>query len=870
MMRDVAEKSQSAARSVKYHRTIAIAHHVFALSAGFASYLALLFGLVFADKHPKYATKIILTASVLSTIILVACTFLKRSSPFLNIINKAIYKTASNIANARQGNPFFIQLCLTLFLLYLPIGVLFIIAILSQAPWIVLNSPIQQIFIDSVKQTITFTAVILPVQVALFTFMFAQLLGKYSSGIVGSLSSSPIILLLWSYPIISLFLLNFACLYGYPETLNGVLAFFFASLNVICLVLTIWVANTGTLTDKVIAYAGNRFSQKVRRRSKRALLEPTRSNRIWILLNYFGLDWRDADRMTLFYPPSKSVAVTYPVLASLFNVANKALAEGQQEVFVSALIGIRKVLAAYIDKRASYFGTTDSVISYAVDQMAALLSASSKSSNEYLITEVVRFSGDCAVLSLLIDVIPKKKEPSLKERMIHWNHPLTNSWMVLLGEAFQLSHTLMRSTAANETITQLVRIVLFAFQKEYGDVVFVGYLPKIREIHGICVARNDAYHLTLAGDCIAKTMSLWSVVTRRYGQWSCKENLNKEMANTIFQMAFTQFAIEKLPSFNFKDAKTVLFAKLEQNVPIIQDIFIITAERGFSEWWEEREIVNDLRIVITLVVNVAQAAIKNKIAGADSIIEAFYEISYLILRGLPEQYKKVETNYNEDEQFTRSKPSAQEILEKEIFDAWSLLFPIYFCAEDHIGIDWEQNFFGIIGIAVVCYTDQKRDSLKTSIIRLVEEYFALCLKEEAKREHGIRESRWNYLQLLGAWVRYFLNEDEFARNIAKVVAEKRRFHYSPMSIGSSHGRYGRYGYPEASLSSDFFLPWLRNLQPQEYLTEQEWDIFRQWQKTIMSKEVLIPFYNIVEETRKPLREAFHMKIREYEKEKKMK
>ena len=86
-------------------------------------------------------------------------------------------------------------------------------------------------------------------------------------------------------------------------------------------------------------------------------------------------------------------------------------------------------------------------------------------------------------------------------------------------------------------------------------------------------------------------------------------------------------------------------------------------------------------------------------------------------------------------------------------------------------------------------------------------------------------------------------------------------------MGSSHGRYGTYGYPEASLHSDFFLPWLRNLQPQEYLTKHEWDTFRLWQEALMNEEVLMPFYHIVEETRKPLRDAFHKKIREYEEKK---
>ena len=869
MQKDAADEAQAVARLVKHNRTIAIIHHLFALSAGFVAYLALLLGFSFVDKYPKDGTKISIAALGLSASILVVSTLLKRNRSFLTLMDRIVSSAASTIEKARQGNPFFAHLCLALLLIYLPLFVLVIVVILSKSPWIVVTNASSQMFIDPVKQLITFTAVILPVQVALFTFMFAQLLGKYSSGIVGALYRVPVILLLWLYPIISLLLLNVASLYGYPESLKGVLAFFFASLNVICLAITIWVANTGTQADKVITYAGNQFSHRVRRRTKKALPEPAGGNQLWALLNYLGLNWRDPDRMILFSPPAKAMVVTNRLLASLFNVANKAMVEGQQEVFVSALIGIEKVIAAYIEKRASYFGTTDPVISYTIDQMASLLSASSKSSNEYLITDVVRCIGHGALLSLLIDVLPRKKDPSAEERMTHDNHPLTGSWMGLLGEAFELSHTLMRSTAANETINQLARIALFAFRREYGGVVFVGYLPKIREIHSICIARTDAYHLMLGGDCIAKTMGVWSVVTKKYGQWACKENLNEQMVNTIFGMAITQFAVEKLPSFNFKDATTVLTTKVDRDRSIIQDTFFITVFRSFSKWWEEKEIVNDLRQIINLVVNLAGGAVENKIAGIDSYTEALYEISYVVLRGLPEQYKKLETkNAEDDAEFSRPIPSAQETLEKELFDAWSRMFPVFFKSESHLGLDWKQHFFGIIGIGMVRYRDQKRDSLKSALIRLIQEYLDLCLKENRTRDHGIREWGWDYLQLTGAWTLYFLKEEGLARAVAKEVAQGRPFHYSTMGImGSSHGRYGTYGYPEASLHSDFFLPWLRNLQPQEYLTKHEWDTFRLWQEALMNEEVLMPFYHIVEETRKPLRDAFHKKIREYEEKK---
>lgn len=870
MQKDAAKEMQAEARIIRYYRIIAIVHHLFALGTGLLAFLVLLFGFLFASKHQEHGANITIFASVLSMGILVIGTLLKRNQSFLGIINRTLSSVTLKIRETQKGNPFFAQYYTALLLLYLPLCLMIIVAVVSKSPWIIVTEASSQMFIDPVKQIITFTAIILPVQVALFTFMFAQLLGKYSSRIVGALYGAPPIMLLWLYPVVSLLLLNLACFYGYPESLRGVLAFFFASLNVICLALTIWTANAGTQADKVIIYAGKRFSQKVRRKTKIAISESSRWSRLQVVLNYLGLDWRDPRRRILFSPPAKAMAITNLPLASLFNVANKAVAEGQHEVFVSALVGIGNVMRAYVEKRASYFGTTDPVISYTVDQMASLLSASSKSSNEYLITDAVQLIGNGALVSLLIDPLPRKKDPSPQDRMLHANHPLSSSWINLLGEAFGLSHTLMRSTAASEAINQLARIAMFGFRSGYGDVVFVGYLPKIKEIHSICIARPDVYHLMLGGDCITKTMGLWAMITIKYGQWSCKENLNEQIADAILQMAVAQFVVEKLPSFNFHDPTIVLTTKINRDCSTIQDIFFITLSRSFSEWWEVRETIDDLRRIIQLVAALATAAVANKIASAKSYVEAFYEISYFVLRGLPGQYIEMEEAKNvENEEFHRPMPSAQEILEEEVFRVWSQLFPVFFKAENHLGLNWQQDFFGIIGIGIVRYEDQRRDSLRSGLIRLIQGYLDLCLQENANRDHGIREWGWDYLQLVGAWTHYFLKDETLSKTIASEIAHGRPFHYSEMAfIISSRGRYGTYGYPGLSLHSDFYLPWLRNLLPKEHLSDQECKTFELWQEMLMKKEVLIQYYKIVEETRGPLEDAFYKNMREQEEKKK--
>ena len=106
-----------------------------------------------------------------------------------------------------------------------------------------------------------------------------------------------------------------------------------------------------------------------------------------------------------------------------------------------------------------------------------------------------------------------------------------------------------------------------------------------------------------------------------------------------------------------------------------------------------------------------------------------------------------------------------------------------------------------------------------------------------------------------------------AKAIAAAVGRGRPFSYSIGGFlgGSSHGRYGSYGYPKGGLHSDFFLPWLRNLRPQQYLNEQDWEKFKSWQEQLMKKEVLLSYFEIVEETRKPLRDKFYKEMRDREK-----
>ena len=179
-------------------------------------------------------------------------------------------------------------------------------------------------------------------------------------------------------------------------------------------------------------------------------------------------------------------------------------------------------------------------------------------------------------------------------------------------------------------------------------------------------------------------------------------------------------------------------------------------------------------------------------------------MSYFILRGLPKQYDLIERPAKSGQRIlNREQPSNQEIMEREIFKAWSELFPLFFKSDHHFELNWERSFFGIIGLGMVVYRERPNETLKAHLINIVQHYFQLCLKENADTDRGISNDAWDYLQLLGAWTVYFLGEENLAKKIAETIGQGRPF--TTAIGGSSRGHYGIYGYPTHSLGSDFFF-----------------------------------------------------------------
>lgn len=871
MERDAAIKVRERISEAQYFREINIAHCIFSVLVGAFSFLLLLISCYLVNYYDKKSLLILTVGIIVVILLVISSEILKRQGSFLNFIIKLKASIQSYFTISRSKDFFYIYFWLTLLLIYLPFCLVILISCFFYSAWINLSPGADPAIIDSLKLLIPFNAVIIAGQIALFTFVFGQLLGKYSSKIAGAIIRHRVIKLLWIYPILSLVATYIFLFYGYPIVLKNILVPLLFLLNIFCLVITLAVANTGTQTDKAIIYAGIFFSKLIRRTLKPSVVSPdARPSRFWRLLSSLGLDWRDPERMSLFTPPSKGTEITISSLRSLFNAANKAIEENQQEILLANLTAILEISITYTIIRASYYGSEDDVYSFLNNQIAPLIKVASKSTNEYMISDLTRVAGALGVLSLGIANTPTNIKSTDEVRLTPKSHSLSGLWVGLLEETFKLCFTMMRSYAPSEVIQQLQRIALVAYSKEYFGVVTISYLPAIKNIHTTCLTMPDFYRLILAGNCLRKTMKVWAVSAIKPDRFGDIHHVNQQIAETISELAVNQFLVEKLPSFNFSDATTVLLSKVDVNEYIIQDIFVFTLYRNFTEKWHQRVTIEDLSRIIELIVNLNKSAIASKISSAKEFAEALYEIGYFIIRSLPYQYTIIKDQIEQElktdiDEFMEMEKTWQEILEEKLFAAWSEMFIAYFKSSQYPGLDWDHPFFGILGMGMVTYKERKCPSMKEKLVKSTEQYYRLVLQENADPERRIYEGAWDYLQLLGAWVRYFLQEEDLAIQIAKSVAEGRPFR-DGFYGSSSSGRYGYLGYP-GIMHDDFFLPWLRNLQPQGYLNEEDWEKFRSWQNELMCDDVLLPFYALIDETREPLRKKFYESLRKRKEQK---
>jgi hypothetical protein len=570
-----------------------------------------------------------------------------------------------------------------------------------------------------------------------------------------------------------------------------------------------------------------------------------------------SLDWRSPERMVVTLPPQEPASAATTLVSGLFNAARKSIQKNQHETFWSSLIALSFIVEAYVKRRRQYLGSTDQLLAYLNDQLAALAKAAAKSPNEYMVTNTVTTIGAIGALALEVGRGPNLPDaPKAQEVQYPESHPYFSHWQTLLGECFELTHGLMRTTAASEVLTQLTKLTKKAIDLRYAEDASMSFPSELNRMYATCLAKGTPYHLSLAGQCVTAVMEVWSYSLGRHE--AAVAGVSKSMCDTIRKMAFAFQAVEKFPSFDLRDPATILTCKFSEEQITLQDIALSILTRPVKDQWRRRLAVADFEQLFDLVSDLLKDATAREISFAQTHGDAFYEFALLIFTALP-------TEWNEPEQpaekyFNINRPTAQELFENKLAETVKHLIPLHYRSKMPV-LDWEHKLFSIIGMAAAIYAETGRESARLPALEAISCYRDV-LFDALKKDERVHDDSWDYLQLVSVWARHLLKDVDLADALVEAIAKGRPFHFSMFLGGSKHG-WGAYGYPNVTLlNSDFFIPYPRNIGHR--LSETVTKTVKRWQGKLMNPDELQDTYERIEKIREPIRKRI---LERHEKEK---
>jgi hypothetical protein len=704
-------------------------------------------------------------------------------------------------------------------------------------------------YADVLKQLTTLAGTLLIAQIALFNFMFGQLLGKYSSAIAVSVSQHRVVRLLRGYSIVLLIALYGFYLLGFPESLPKV-AFLLALSLAASVGITVWASNTGIRVDLAILYSGHHSAERVARSIRPPILA---RSRFWNSMAALGLDWRSPERMVVTLPPEEPSSASTTFASGLFNAAHKSIQENQHETFWSSLLALSLIVEAYVKRRRQYFGSTDHFLDYLNDQLAALGKAAAKSPNEYMVMNVVTFIGIIGAQALEVGRGPNPPKAKYPE-----SHPYFSHWQGLLGECFDLTHGLMRTTAASEVLKQLSKLTKKAVDLGYGDDASMSFPAELKRIYAMCLGNRSPYHLSLAGQCVTAAMEVWSYSLSRHE--AVIAGVSGAMCEAVKQMALDFQRVEKLPSFDLKDPATTLTSKFSEEHITLQDIALSILTRPVKERWQRSSAVADFRELLNLASELLKDAAAKDLSFAKQYGDAFYELALLIFVGLPSQW--YEPAHPAEKYSNINRPTVQGLFESKLAQTIKELIPLYHRARRMVH-DWDHKLFSLIGMAAAIYSETGRESARLLAVEAILCYRDLIADSLSKNE-SVADQAWDYLQLTSVWVRHLLKDVDLADSFVEAVANGRPYRFGILESSGKQG-WGSYGYPNVSfLNSDFFLSYPQNIGHR--LSETVSQMLKRWQDCLMNPDELRDTYERIEKIRElVLKRIVEQRDREKEK-----
>jgi len=629
---------------------------------------------------------------------------------------------------------------------------------------------------------------------------------------------------------------TFGLVAGYPDAAAALFPPFVV-LEFACLGISVMVITSGISTDRAIEYAGHYFGNRIRRSIKAPLVaKKVRQSIVQRTLAAYGFHLRDLDRLAVLQPTSAKISVVERYLMALFNAASRGIQEGQQEVLRASLQAVVDCASAYTERRRYYTGSQDEVFRFMNDLLAATMKSAAKASNEGLITDVIANAGFIGRLSLRVGTVPSS--PGLgggRPEFVSRSHPLAAYWIDLLKSGFYVSHTLTRSTAPSTAVWQIGLLAGAATKMGYSEVVRFAYLPAIEELHTLCFANPDAYHIDLSGQCLQNILTVWLYAVAVADPESFHE-IHEDTVRAVLRMSSLHMELPSSLSLipNLSDMTSVLTTKLDVERPILQDIFVLIAKRQRKEPWEDRAAAEQLVAITKLTTDLGRKSVEKRQPLAAYYCHVLYEMAYC-------------ASFMEHALSADGRRQVQGAL----LDSWKAIVPVYYAGHPVSTHDWEQSMFGILGLGMGGYEVRPEATLGKQLLDCAQLYVHLVKSEYAEPSARVGDQTWDYLQLLGAWVKTFLGDEKLSAEIAETIAYGRPFISGVFGIAPSRvGRYGSLGYP-TNLFQDYSLPQLRNIGV--HLSPSDIENFQRIQDRLISDGTLLPFAQEVRTIRRRVR-----------------
>lgn len=705
---------------------------------------------------------------------------------------------------------------------------------------------------SSINMLLTMAIGLLATQVTLFGFVMQQVLGKYSGVVAQTAVSHKAIKVLMLYPIFGLSILFVITNYGYPRSIHGYLLPVVGVMLLSGLFISMIVATSGLRESLAIRYVGESYSRRIKKAIPSPIDNKSRSSRyFWLPLNFLGLDFRGINRYQTISVPEAGVEMTIESLGALLGVANKAVVDGQHDVFVASLTAMERVMQAYSEKRILYFSSEDTVFSYLNYQLAALIESAAKAPNQYLVSNLAATVGRISKLTYCIGRYPEDVTGETNT-LQNSNNFSTALWMGLLLECFEQTHKLTRSTAAHESIIQMANLAETSIERKDSDAITLTYLPTIQKVYMLCIIElADPYHQNLAGMCLKKLIgSLFYIVQNREQLIrGTHQDPFDEALKLISEYSKLYLTVNPSGTLSLDDPVNTLLSKLAQDQYCLQEIFFVTANSVLSNKLAYSVAKSDLSTIIKTNTDLGKFAVAANVYTSPSYLDALFEMAYIVIRGLPRTFKEYDDRENKDRasyQMLSDSEDTERQLTVLIFESFRDLYGAFYLST-RLSLDWQQSILSFIGIAIMRLGDTNDAYLREQIIETSQLMYSLIKSDwdTAKRPHYDSDK---YLQLLGAWLEHFDIDSNLADEIIDSLSARIPSSSHPFS-GSSGERYGLYGYPTIHYS-DFYLYPLSNIRHPEIMSQSAWESFSVWGDSLICDDVLLPYYSKIQQANK--------------------